>query len=150
MESDQVLAIRKLSQRYAYASVQMHEAIARKAGLAGTDHKYLGFLLRGRLTACELADRTGLTTGSVTALTDRFEKRGLVRREADPTDRRKVHIVPDTERITALLKPLYEVFQKETEMIIASFSDKEREVIETYLNESLHLANQTIEKLKQA
>ncbi|MGA9639181.1 MarR family winged helix-turn-helix transcriptional regulator [Flavobacterium sp.] len=148
MENDQILEIRKLSQRYAYASVQMHEAIARKAGFAGTDHKYLGFLLRGRLTAGELAELTGLTTGSVTALADRFEKRGLVYREADPADRRKVHIVPDIEKITALLKPLYEVFQKETERIIASFSNTERGVIESYLNESLHLANQTLEKLK--
>ncbi|TDB59552.1 MarR family winged helix-turn-helix transcriptional regulator [Arundinibacter roseus] len=147
MRSEQVQAIRKLGQKYAYTSVQMHEAIARKMGFASTDHKYLGFFLKGKLTAGELAVVTGLTTGSVTALIDRFEKKGLLKREPDSADRRKVYIVPESEKIIALLKPFYDEFQNETEKIIASFSDNEREVIESYLNKSLQLANQTIEKL---
>src|SRR5690606_14369179 len=54
--------LRKLSQRYTYTSLQLHETIARKAGFSGTDHKYLGFLLqKGRLTAGELSELTGLT-----------------------------------------------------------------------------------------
>ena len=40
MENDVLKGVRKLSQQYAYTSIQMHEAIARKAGLSGTDHKY--------------------------------------------------------------------------------------------------------------
>src|SRR5690606_19390127 len=130
MGSDQVLEIRKLSQRYAYTSIQMHETIARKAGFSGTDHKYLGFFLqRGKLTAGELAELTGLTTGSVTALIDRFENKGFVKRQADTTDRRKVFIVPDSEKIISLLRPFYQVFQDETEKLIASFSSSERVVI---------------------
>lgn len=149
MGSDQVLEIRKLSQRYAYTSIQMHETIARKAGFSGTDHKYLGFFLqRGKLTAGELAELTGLTTGSVTALIDRFENKGFVKRQADSTDRRKVFIVPDSEKIISLLRPFYQVFQDETEKLIASFSSSERVVIESYLTKALELANQTIGKLK--
>jgi DNA-binding MarR family transcriptional regulator len=149
MRSDQVLEIRKLSQQYAYTSIQMHEIIARKAGFPGTDHKYLGFFLqKGKLTAGELAELTGLTTGSVTAMIDRFEKKKLVKRQPDPVDRRKVFIAPEREKIMALLRPFYQAFQDETERLIASFSDKERKVIETYLNKALQLAHQTIEKLK--
>jgi len=149
MKSDQVLEIRKLSQKYAYASIQMHETIAKKAGFSGTDHKYLGFFLqKGKLTAGELAELTGLTTGSVTALIDRFEKKGFVKRQANSVDRRKVFIVPDSEKITSLLRPFYEMFQDETEKLIASFSSNEREVIESYLTKALQLANQTISKLK--
>ena len=149
MGSDKVLEIRKLSQKYAYTSILMHETIAKKAGFSGTDHKYLGFFLqRGKLTAGELAELTGLTTGSVTALIDRFEKKGLVKRQLDSIDRRKVFIVPESEKIIALLKPFYQVFQDETENLIASFSSKEKEVIESYLTKALQLANQNIEKLK--
>ncbi len=149
MEHDQVIVIRKLSQKYAYNSIEMHEAIARKAGFSGTDHKYLGFFLqKGKLTAGELAELTGLTTGSVTALIDRFEKKGLVKREHDTVDRRKVFIVPESEKIMALLKPFYQEFQDETEKLIASFSSNEREVIESYLAKALQLAKQTIIKLK--
>ena len=149
MKNDQVLEIRKLSQKYAYTSIQMHEAIARKAGFSGTDHKYLGFFIqKGKLTAGELAELTELTTGSVTALIDRFEKKGLVRRQADSVDRRKVFIVPGSEKIINLLRPFYQDFQDETEKLIASFSSPEREVIESYLSKALQLANQTISKLK--
>lgn len=149
MRRSKVLEIRKLSQKYAYTSIQMHEIIARKAGFSGTDHKYLGFFLqRGKLTAGELAQLTDLTTGSVTALIDRFEKKGLVKRQPDPVDRRKVFIVPASDKIIALLKPFYQVFQDETEKLIASFSSNERDVIESYLSKALQLANQTIEKFK--
>ena len=127
----------------------MHELIARKAGFSGTDHKYLGFFLqRGKLTAGELAELTDLTTGSVTALIDRFEKKGLVKRQPDSVDRRKIFIVPESEKIMALLKPFYQVFQDETEKLIASFSSGEKEIIESYLIQALQLANQTIAKLK--
>ncbi len=43
MDNDIITRSRKLSQQYAYTSIHMHEAIAQKAGLRGTDHKYLGF-----------------------------------------------------------------------------------------------------------
>ena len=82
MENDLLNRIRRLSQLYAYTSLQMHEAIARKAGFSSTDHKYLGFFLeKGSMTAGELSDLTGLTTGAVTGLIDRFEKKKLVKRK---------------------------------------------------------------------
>jgi DNA-binding MarR family transcriptional regulator len=148
MKKDSVLEVRKLSQKYAYTSLQMHEAIARKAGFSGTDHKYLGFFLqRGKLTAGELAALTGLTTGSVTALIDRFEKKGLVKRQADSADRRKVYIVPETEKISLLLRPFYRQFQDETEKLIASFSSEEQDIISLYLVKAIELANQTMNTL---
>ena len=102
------ISLRKLSQQYAYTSIQMHETIARKAGFSGTDHKYLGFFLqKGKLTAGELAKLTELTTGAVTGLIDRFEKKKLVKRQYDKADRRKVYIVPDSEKIMNILQPFY-------------------------------------------
>lgn len=148
MESELVIQIRKLSQLYAYTSIQMHEAVARKAGFSGTDHKYLGFFLqRGELTAGELAELTGLTTGAVTGLIDRFEEKKLVKRRLDKTDRRKVIIVPDTKKIAALLEPFYKAFQAETEELLALFSDKEKKIIEAYFLKAIALMNETRNKL---
>lgn len=48
----------------------------------------------------------GLTTGTVTSLLDRLERRGLVARWPDPDDRRGV-IVSPTEAMFASLDPLY-------------------------------------------
>src|ERR1700755_270967 len=100
MDNDTVTPLRKLVQHYAYTSIQMHEAIARKAGISGTDHKYLGFLIQnGQMTAGELSTLTGLTTGAVTGLIDRFEKKKLVKRQFAENDRRKVFIEPDSKKI---------------------------------------------------
>ncbi|RAJ10853.1 DNA-binding MarR family transcriptional regulator [Chitinophaga skermanii] len=149
MKDIQVSEIRKLGQKYAYNSIEMHSTIAKKAGFSGTDHKYLGFFLqKGKLTPGELAELTGLTTGSVTALIDRFEKKGLVKREHDSIDRRKVFIIPESEKIMDLMTPYYQDFQNETDKIIASFSSSEREVIKNYLTKALQLTEKTIDKLK--
>jgi DNA-binding MarR family transcriptional regulator len=141
--------VRKLSQQYAYTSLQMHEAIARKAGLPGTDHKYLGFIMeKGKMTAGELASLTGLTTGAVTGLIDRFEKKKLVKRRFADDDRRKVFIEPNKENIMALFQPLYKEFRSKSEKLIASFSDKDIKVIETYFLKAIDIMNETTSNVK--
>lgn len=142
--------VRRLSQQYAYTSIQMHEAVARKAGLSGTDHKYLGFFLtKGQMTAGELANITGLTTGAVTGLIDRFEKKKLVKRKFDKDDRRKVFIEPDTKKIMALLEPLYREYRSNSEKLIASFSDKELSILESYLLKSIEIMDKATNNLEQ-
>lgn len=144
MDTDLIRRLRKLNQHHAYATIQMHEAIGRKAGLSGTDHKYLGFLMeKGQMTAGELSVLTGLTTGAVTGLIDRFEKKKLVKRQTAEDDRRKVIIVPNTKNIMALLEPLYKEYRKESEKVMASFSGKEIKAIEAYLVKSIKLLEET-------
>lgn len=148
MNSDAITRVRKLSQQYAYTSIQMHEAVARRAGLTGTDHKYLGFLLeKGEMTAGEFARLTRLTTGAVTGLIDRFEKKKLVKRKFAADDRRKVIIDPDIPRIMALLAPLYKDYRTRSEELTASFSGKEIRAIETYLAKAIEIMNETTDKL---
>src|SRR3569833_927997 len=131
MDKELITQIRWVFQHYAYISLQMHEVIARLAGLTGTDHKYLGFLIeKGQMTAGELSALTGLTTGAVTGLIDRFEKKKLVKRQFAADDRRKDIIKPDTEKIMALFAPLYKTFRAKSEALTASFSTKDIKVIE--------------------
>jgi len=148
MENDLIKRIRKLNQQYSYTSIQMHETVARKAGLSGTDHKYLGFLIeKGEMTAGELSNLTGLTTGAVTGLIDRFEKKKLVTRKFAEDDRRKVIIEPITKNIMALLEPLYKEFRNESEKLIASFSNEEIKIIETYFLKAIEVMNETTNKI---
>lgn len=147
-EKNDITRLRKLSQQYAYTSIRMHESIGKKTGLAGTDHKYLGFLLqKGKMTAGELSKLTGLTTGAVTGLIDRFESKKLVKREADMQDRRKIFIVPDIERITRLITPLYKDFQDNTDKLFSTFSSKELATLERYFSEALVIMNGKIEQI---
>jgi DNA-binding MarR family transcriptional regulator len=148
MDNDEIRKIRKLYQLHSYTSIQMHEAVARKAGLSGTDHKYLGFLMeKGQMTAGELSTLTGLTTGAVTGLIDRFEKKKLVKRRFAEDDRRKVIIEPITKNIMALLQPLYKESRSRTEQLIASFSSKELKVIQAFFLGTIEIMNATTDKL---
>lgn len=140
--------IRKLSQQYAYSSIQMHEAIGRKAGLSGTDHKYLGFLIeKGQMTAGELSELTGLTTGAVTGLIDRLEKKNLVKRQFAADDRRKVFIQPNTKKIMSVFTPLYAEFRNKSDVILSSFSDKEMKTLETYFLKATKAMNDVTDNL---
>lgn len=147
-DKGQIIKIRKLSQQYAYTSIQMHEGIGRRIGLIGTDHKYLGFLIqKGQMTAGELAELTGLTKGAVTGLIDRFERKKLVKRKPDKTDRRKIFIVPDTDKITKLITPFYQDFQDETDELFSTFTTEELDVLEKYFHNALEIMDSQIEKI---
>ena len=150
MDNEIITQIRRLSQEYAYASLQMHESIARKAGFSGTDQKYLVFLLqKGQMTAGELARLSGLTTGAVTGLIDRFEKKKLVKRKFTEDDRRKVFIEPMTKNIMSLMQPLYKEFRSESERLLASFSDKELKVLEKYFAKATEIMSETTNQLNR-
>src|ERR1700736_905679 len=81
------------------------QTVASRAGISGSDLDCLDFLiLEGRVTAGRLAEVTGLTTGAITGVVDRLEKAGLVRREREGSDRRKVFIGPVPENIAKVGK----------------------------------------------
>jgi DNA-binding MarR family transcriptional regulator len=74
-----------------HAADRLDEAVAAQFGLNRTDLRCLGILYRrGRVTAGELAEESGLTPGAITTVLDRMERGGYANRVADPTDRRRV------------------------------------------------------------
>jgi DNA-binding MarR family transcriptional regulator len=66
-------------------------AAAARIGITVTDMQVIDILdSTGPMTAGQIADLTGLTTGAITGMLNRLEEAGLVRRERDPNDGRKV------------------------------------------------------------
>ena len=140
----------EISRNYSDASILMHESIARKVGLAGTDHKYLGLIIKNKeLTAGEIAEKTGLTTGAVTGLIDRLEKRKLVKRKLDTVDRRKVWIVPNTDKTMELLEPVFKDLQQRTQELIDTFSETEMAIIQRYFLSATEIMKAITENLKK-
>jgi DNA-binding MarR family transcriptional regulator len=81
------------------------QTVAGRVGISSSDLECLDFLnLEGRVTAGRLAEVTGLTTGAITGVVDRLEKAGLVRRERDDNDRRKVFIATVPENVAKVGK----------------------------------------------
>ncbi len=149
--NDIVDRFRAASRQYSDASVFMHEAIARKAGLSGTDHKYLGLILQHReLTAGDISRLTGLTTGAVTGLIDRLEKKKLLKRQLSKDDRRKVIIIPNAENSMKLLQPIFGELEQKTAELIASFSEREIRIIEQYFTGATAIMKETTGNLNNS
>ena len=66
---------------------------AERLGLNRTDLHAINIIENsGGLTAGDLAEQAGLTTGAVTGVVDRLESAGYARRVPDPADRRRVNV----------------------------------------------------------
>jgi DNA-binding MarR family transcriptional regulator len=119
-EDRQLSELAAAYRQYISAEVLHGYATAGAAGLNATDFFCLNLLsLAGTLTAGQLAQRTGLTTGATTRMIDRLEKAGFVRRARDAADRRQViiEIIRDREpELDAALEParrhMLSVFQR--------------------------------------
>lgn len=84
-------ALARELRRLAGLGASYFRAAAAQAGMAATDLQVIDSLESGGpATAGQLADRTGLTTGAITGMLNRLEESGLVRRERDPDDGRRV------------------------------------------------------------
>ena len=78
------------ARRAAPAADRLDEAVAVQFGLNRTDLRCLGIIYRrGRVTAGELAEESGLSPGAITTVLDRMERSGYANR-VDPADRRRV------------------------------------------------------------
>ena len=111
------------------------QTVANVAGISGSDLECLDFLnLEGRVTAGRLAEVTGLTTGAITGVVDRLEKAGLVRRERDEADRRKVFIVVVPETV-ARIGQFYVPMQQAMHKVWNGYSDEELRLLLRFAND---------------
>jgi len=116
------------------------ETVVEFLGVSRSDGRCLDIVDRlGKCTAGRLAAESGLTTGAVTAVVDRLEKAGYMRRTRDTDDRRKVWIEV-TEQTRAfnkqlwghlgiVLPPLFERFTLDQIMAIVDYME-----VSTYIN----------------
>jgi DNA-binding MarR family transcriptional regulator len=131
------------------ATIMFHQAVADRLGMNVTDHKCADILLRsGAITAGELAERTGLTTGAITGVIDRLEKAGFVRRVKDPSDRRRVIIEPLVKRIERRIGPLFASLAEATAELCARYSLAELAVIRDFTARAHQMAQEETRKLR--
>lgn len=115
------------------SAVLFRNAIGRRLGLNITDSECLSLLsIKGISTPTELARHTGLTTGSTTAMLDRLERAGFIRRKPNPKDRRGLLIEID-KRWIETAGPLVAGVQKAHTALIADYTDRELEIIADFL-----------------
>lgn len=102
-------------------------------GINNTDGRCLDIISQhGRLSAGQLANQSGLTTGAVTAVIDRLEAAGYVRRNRDPLDRRKIWIEP-TDHTVKLVEIIFGVYDLIGPLMMRHFSETQLEGILAFL-----------------
>jgi DNA-binding MarR family transcriptional regulator len=133
------------------ATIMFHQAIADRLGMNVTDHKCAGILAEsGPITAGELAERTGLTTGAITGVIDRLEKARFVRRAKDPRDRRRVVVEPILKQMERRIVPLFDSMARATAELCARYSAQELAVILEFSARAREMAYDEIRKLRAA
>ncbi|POX60238.1 MarR family transcriptional regulator [Streptomyces sp. Ru62] len=114
-------------------TVMFHSAVAAKQGLNATEEKTLDLLERhGPLTAKDLARLTGLAPASVTGLVDRLETKGFARRVAHPTDKRRVLVELNQEKIGELTV-FFEDWARDIVAACEEFSTEELQTVVRFL-----------------
>jgi DNA-binding MarR family transcriptional regulator len=122
-------------------------AIERELGEHGISHGRFGVLMllwqdcgpgesKAGLTPAELADKAGVTRATMTGLVDTLERDNLVRREADPADRRMMRVVLTTKAKNFLEKILPGHFRAIAELM-RPLSESERKTLSRLLNKIL-------------
>ena len=129
-------------------TVMLHAAVAERLGLNITDHKALDFACRGggTVTAGELAELTGLTTGAITGVIDRLEKAGFARRERDPDDRRRIIIRPTSraQEIGRLFESLAQAMTK----LCSQYTDRDLSLMIDFFDRITALVQEETRKLR--
>lgn len=110
--------------------------IGKKLHLNITDFEGLDLIFfRGATTPSELSKYTGLSSGSTTVMIDRLEKSGLVKRQANPNDRRGTLVVIN-KRAANKLAPLFASARQAQGKLLASYSETELKILSDFFQKS--------------
>ena len=128
--------------------VLFHQAVGRILGINVTDMKCLDIIvMKGSASPSQLAQLTGLSTGSATAMIDRLEKRELIKRCPNPDDRRGTSVVLTAEA-TQRLPRLFASMAKAMEALVSSYSESELEILLDFFRRIGQLWRSEREKLQ--
>ncbi len=129
-------------------SVMFNQAIAERLGVNATDVRCMDILNRlGPITAGQLAEHTGLTTGAITGVVDRLEQAGLVNREPDPDDRRRVIIKPIQTRGIEVGK-LFASIARAWQTLCSHYSEQELSLVLDFMTRTRTVLREETAKLR--
>ena len=139
-----------LGKRLSTATIMFHSAVADRMGVSVTDAKCRSILLQlGPMTAGDIAQRLGLTTGAVTGVIDRLVAAKLVRRVADPTDRRRVVVeLLSNPRREREIEGLFEPMGSRISGLVAGYSDRDQAILAEFLTKACEVLEEETHRLR--
>ncbi len=127
-------------------------AAAARLALTVTDLQVMDILeSTGPSTAGQLADLTGLTTGAITGMLNRLEQAGLVRRERDPNDGRRVIVRLESGKDEMhKIGPIFDSLGKAWDELASDYDDEQIAFLLSFLKRSNAMTRKEIIRLQEA
>src|SRR6266516_6435019 len=127
-------------------------AAAERLGLTVTDMQVIDLLeSEGEATAGQLADLVGLTTGEITGMLNRLEEAGLVRRERDPNDGRRVIVrLARGKDEMHKIGPIFDSLWKAWDVLASDYDDEQIAFLLEFLKRSNAMSRKEIIRLQEA
>lgn len=139
------LAVRQLGAQSVLASAVM----AKHFQLHPTDLEVLDLIfVRKSVSAGDIIKATGLTSGSITALLDRLEKRQLIVRERDPNDGRRTCVCLN-RTVSAPIEAAYLPRQRAMSALWSTYDDAALEIVIDFLTRSTALLVECTQQVGQ-
>jgi DNA-binding MarR family transcriptional regulator len=137
--------IEKAVRAFIASAILFNHQIAQRLGLGASDGQFMHLLqVRGPLTPGQLAELSGLTTGTVTGVIDRLENAGFVHRERDTSDRRKVLVKLDEQHLWQRMAPLYAGQAASLAKVVGRYDAEQLDVIADFLERLVEDAPATL------
>src|SRR5215467_9891188 len=142
---------RELRQFHGFGASFFRVAAARTAMAADTDMQVMDILdLAGEASAGQLADLMGMTSGAIARILNRLEEAGLVRRDRDPNDGRKVIVrlergKDEMSKVRSILSSI----EKTWDEVASRYDDEQIALLLEFLQHSNALSRRKLVQLQQ-
>lgn len=136
-------------QRYQRSVQAFDDQVGRSLGLGAADLRCLDWLSEAPMTAGDLAAASGLRPAATTALIDRLEARGLLRRRPSESDRRRV-IVELTEKGVEQVMQAYGPMVAEGRSLFDSHTVAQLDALRGLLDQMTLLTDRHCQRLRQS
>jgi len=125
------------------------DLVAKRTGMTQTEISCAGFLIeKGEATPSELAEITGLTSGAITGVITRLQKKGFVTHDRDTKDRRKV-IVKGVPKKLAHAMFYYQPIAERYYGLLSTFDKDHLEFLMEHSKNISKIMEEEIEKLER-
>jgi DNA-binding MarR family transcriptional regulator len=133
-ESDAVETLARALRKVIAGTVLTNAAIAAELGIGASEGQFLNLVdLYGPMSPSRLSELTGFSSGAVTGVIDRLERAGYVHRTRAETDRRKVTIALDEQKMRREIEPRYARQAQQMTTALAGLNDRQLETITDFL-----------------
>ena len=148
--SDVLVELDRELRQFTGLSASIFRAAAARVEMTVTDMQVLDILESvGSTTAGQLADLTGLTTGAITGMINRLEEAGLVNRERDPNDGRRVIVHLARDKSVKEIGSIFASLEREWNEMVSHYNDEQIALLLEFLRNSNAVTRNEIIRLRE-